>query len=370
LLAAQFAAGEDRCCLPETCRCLQKGAYMARHAFILGGTGQIGRAMTGNLLASGWQVTIAHRGSQVLPDDFAGHGMKILTLDREAPGALARALDTGVDALIDITAYGPTHARQLLDLQHKVGAFVVISSASVYRDDKGRTLDEAAQNGFPELPDPIRETQPTVAPGPTTYSTRKVALERTLLDEAITPVTILRPAAIHGPGSVHPREWWFVKRILDRRKAIPLAYRGVSRFHTSSTANIAEVTRIALEAKGSRILNIADPSAVSVAEIAALITKHMRYSGRLAEVTRDEFPAKIGRTPWSVPRPFVLDTQAATALGYFPTTTYAQSIGPICDGLVEAAAGKDWRYIFPVLASYPYDLFDYALEDAFFAASE
>ena len=48
----------------------------------------------------------------------------------------------------------------------KKDLFVVISSSSVYRDEKGRTLDEAEKNGFPDLPEPIQETQPTVAPGP------------------------------------------------------------------------------------------------------------------------------------------------------------------------------------------------------------
>jgi hypothetical protein len=58
-------------------------------------------------------------------------------------------------------------------VQCRVGALVVVSSASVYRDAAGRTLDEAAASGFPELPVPIPETQPTVEPGAATYSTRK-----------------------------------------------------------------------------------------------------------------------------------------------------------------------------------------------------
>jgi NAD(P)-dependent dehydrogenase (short-subunit alcohol dehydrogenase family) len=30
---------------------------------------------------------------------------------------------------------------------------------------------------------------------------------------------------------------------------------------------------------------------------------------------------------------------------------------------VDGAPGEDWRAAFPVLAAYPYDLFDYAAED-------
>src|SRR5262249_10910128 len=153
------------------------------------------------------------------------------------------------------------------------------------------------------LPVPIPETQPTVDPGPETYSTRKIALERTLFDDVATPVTVLRPGPIHGPGSQLPREWWFVKRILDGRRVIPLAYRGTSRFHTTSVANVAAVTRVAIEAPANRVLNIADPSAPTVAEIARAIAQHMGYEGQILEVPGGAYPPPLGRTPYSVPRP-------------------------------------------------------------------
>ncbi|HEX7855004.1 MAG TPA: NAD-dependent epimerase/dehydratase family protein [Sphingobium sp.] len=343
---------------------------MPRSAFIVGGTGQIGRAVTSNLLAGGWAVSVASRGFRSPPENLAPFGARFVPLDREGPGELARALSIGTDALIDLTAYSPAEGRQLLDLQGNVGALVVVSSSSVYRDDKGRTLDEATQNGFPELPDPIAETQPTVAPGDATYSTRKVALEHLLLDKATIPVTILRPAAIHGPGSIHPREWWFVKRILDGRQAIPLAYEGRSRFHTSSVLNIAELVRVVLDQPSTRILNIADPAALSVAEIGSAIARHMSYAGKFLPVVSDAFPASIGRTPWSVPRPFVLDNGAALALGYAPTTTYPEAVAAICNELANVNANEDWQARFPILASYAYDLFDYSGEDAFLSDCE
>jgi nucleoside-diphosphate-sugar epimerase len=339
---------------------------MSGHAFILGGTGQIGRAVAGGLLAAGWNVTVSHRGAHPPPEQLVERGARIAVLDRHNPGDLARALGTGADALIDTTAFDLGHARQLTAVQGSVGNFVVISSSSVYRDDLGRTLDEASQNGFPEFLEPVTETQPTVDPGPTTYSTRKIALERHLLDEAAAPVTILRPGAIHGPGSRFPREWWFVKRILDHRRAIPLAYRGTSRFHTSSVTNIAALIRAAVETPGRRVLNIADPSAPSVADIAAFIARHLDYDGRIVEVDEQIYPPSVGRTPWSVPRPFVLDCQAALDLGYSPATTYGDAVKLVCDWLVATAGDGDWKERFPVLARSPRDLFDYAVEDGFF----
>ena len=326
---------------------------MSRRAFILGGTGQIGRAAAADLLAAGWNVTVSHRGTHPPPEQLVERGARIAVLDRDNPGDLARALGTGADALIDTTAYDLAHARQLIAVQGSVGSFVVISSASVYRDSLGRTLDEASQNGFPELPDPIPETQPTVDPGSTTYSTRKIALERHLFDEAAAPVTILRPCAIHGVGSRHPREWWFVKRILDHRRAIPLAYRGTSRFHTSSVANIAALTRVAVEIPGHRVLNIADPSAPSVADIAAFVAQHLDYDGHIVKVDEQVYPPSVGRTPWSVPRPFVLDCRAALDLGYSPATTYADAVKLVCDWLVWTVSDGDWKERIPCSGKLP-----------------
>ena len=293
-------------------------------------------------------------------------GAKFVTFNRESSAELRRVLADGADALIDVTAYSAVEGHQLLDVQGSIGALVVLSSSSVYRGSEGRTLDEATRNGFPALPVPITEAQPTVAPGDETYSTRKIALEHLLLDKANIPVTILRPAAIHGPGSIHPREWWFVKRIQDGRPAIPLAYKGKSRFHTSGTRNIAELTRVVLDKPATRILNSAAPEALSVAEIGCAIARYMGYRGSFISVPTYSFPAEMGRSPWAVSRPFVLDNKAALALGYLPTTTYAQSVGAICDDLI-GGASVDWRVRFPILASYPYELFDYQAEDLFFA---
>ncbi len=108
--------------------------------------------------------------------------------------------------------------------------------------------------------------------------------------------------------------------------------------------------------------------ALSVAEIAAAIVSRFDYSGDVVALPDEPlYPPSVGGTPWSVQRPFVLDVAAAASLGYRPQTTYPEAVGPICSWLVRAATGKDWRVVFPALAAYPYDLFDYRLEDAMLA---
>ena len=325
---------------------------------IVGGSGQIGRAVSRSLLANGWRVIAAQRRGGL--EDHEQVEPERVFLDREQPGALAKAIGAGVDALIDTIAYDEGHARQLLDIQADVGAFVVISSASVYRDAEGRTLDEALETGFPRLPEPIGEDQPTVAAGPQTYSTRKVALERALLDAAKRPVTIVRPCAIHGPGSRHPREWFFVKRILDGRREVPLAWGGRSRFHTSATGNIAELIRVALAAPETRILNAADPEALTVEVIGAAIARVYRHDWRLNPFDGPPIGG-VGASPWAIPHPLVVDMSRAQAMGYRPATRYEEAVGDACRS-AEAAARAG--VAFP---PYLTRMFDYAAEDAFLA---
>ena len=174
---------------------------MAR-LIILGGTGQIGQAVGRVFGEAGHDVTLVSRSAE----DPAGPS-RYVSADREDAEDLRRVIGPGTDIVLDCIAFDETHADQLLAYQSGIGHLIAVSSASVYRDAGGRTLDEAVETGFPQFPVPVPEDHPTVAPGPETYSTRKVALEQRLLDSATSPVTILRPCAVHGPQSAHAREW-------------------------------------------------------------------------------------------------------------------------------------------------------------------
>lgn len=119
---------------------------------------------------------------------------------------------------------------------------------------------------------------------------------------------------------------------------------------------------MALATPGNRILNIADPEAPTVAEIGGLVARHMNYAGRIIPLDTEGEDAAIGRSPWSVPRPFILDLRAAAALGYTARQSYADAVGAICEWLARNDS-NGWETSFPVLAQYPWPLFDYAAED-------
>jgi hypothetical protein len=88
----------------------------------------------------------------------------------------------------------------------------------------------------------------------------------------------------------------------------------------------------------------------------------MGYEGQIVEVPGEDYPATLGGTPYSVPRPFILDIRAAGELGYSPATTYADAVKLTCNWLVETSSDGDWREKFPGLAR-SLDLFDYSKED-------
>ena len=321
-------------------------------AFIIGGTGQIGRAVAGSLSGAGWAVRVA---SRTRPSDLGT--CDHVRLDRNQPGALAASLGGGADLLLDCVSMDAGDADHLLSVQDRVGTLVVVSSASVYRDEAGRTLDEAAECGFPRFPVPIPEDHPTVAPGPETYSTRKVAMERRLMEGARVPATVLRPCAIHGPHSRHAREWWFVKRLLDGRRRIPLAYGGRSRFQTTSTAAIAAAVRAAAAGEVSGVVNVADADAPTVAEIGRTVMAVMGRDAELVGLPDEAYPPTHGSTPWSIVAPMVCASSLPLA------GTYAETVPPTIHWLVEATHGRDWREVLPQLAAYPRDHFDYAEDD-------
>ncbi len=338
-------------------------------ALIVGGTGLIGRATARRLLADGWKVDLTGRDPAHLPAEIAAAGGQFIAATREDPDQLLAALGDGADLLVDCICYTAADATRLLPLAREAGSTVLISSKAVYVDSAGRHSNSATG---PHFGGPIREAQPTMAPGDGDYETRegyganKVAAEQVLLDSGLS-VTVLRPSKIHGAGAAMPREWVFVKRVLDRRSAVFLARRGSGVDHPTAAANIAALIEAVAQRPGRRILNSADPDAPSGLEIARTIAKLLGHTWD--EVLLDgDADETVGRHPWDTPHPIVLDMSAATDLGYTPVGDYATTVAEEIEWLVAAAGGGDGAEKLPP-PDDPYfaPLLDYAAEDRYLA---
>lgn len=217
-------------------------------ALVLGGSGQVGRAVVPALIGDGWDVRVLCRGTGDHIAHVRAWSARTVPDDRHDDGALDEALGRGVDVLVDAIGYDDREAAALLARRDRIGSAIVISSAAVYADAAGRSFET---DEFPVLPIPVPESHRTVAPGRDSY----VA------------------------GTV-------------------LAYGGDSRLHTTSTVARAELVRLAPAAPGSRVLNAADPVALTVGEIGAAVHAVMGYDARTAEdayLARAEQATRGGR---------------------------------------------------------------------------
>lgn len=338
-------------------------------ALVIGASGQIGRAAVRALARDGWDVTAASRGAA--RDESWPDTVRTARLDREDDAALAAVIGDGVDVVVDMVAYETRHARQLTSRSDRIGSAVVMSSAAIYEDEQGRGFHtQDRPDGYPRYPVPLPESYRRLTPD-STYGGRKVALEDELRAAAALPTTLLRAGAVHGPHCGTPRELYFVKRILDGRRRRILAYGGASRFHPASVHNIAELIRLAAARPGTRMLNAADPTASTVAEIGTSIDAVLGVETETVLIPGEPPVPTVGSTPWSLPHPLVLDMSAAAReLGYRPVADYEQTLPETVEWLRGRLHGKDWREAFPKMAM-AYDpmseLFDYEAEDAWLA---
>ena len=250
-----------------------------RRAIVLGGSGLIGRAVARRLLLSGWDVHITGRSLSHVPADLIASGAAFHAADRSEPRALGRLVGSGADLLVDCLCFTAADARQLLPFLDDVGSSVMLSSKAVYVDSLGRHVNSPSR---PVFSGPIAEEQPTVAPGngyfdsPEGYGSNKVAAEQVLLDSG-HPVTVLRASKVHGEGASPAREWVFVRRVLDARKAVFLAGSGSGADHTTAAVNAAALVECVAANPGSRILNSADPDAPSALKISRTVAAYFGH---------------------------------------------------------------------------------------------
>lgn len=304
---------------------------MSGRVLVIGGAGQVGRPAVVSLLGDGWDVTVASRSPGAVPA-----GARPWAVDRADDEAMDRLLATGFDVVVDVVAFTPQHARQLTRRRTDIGSVVAVSTAGMYVDPAGRALEAITDEAScPRFPGPIDESATTVPAGTSTYARAKRATELELLGATDLPATVIRAATIHGPGSPQPREWFYVRRFRDGRRRVVLGYDGRGAYHPVSTANLAEMIRLAAAAPGTRVLNAGDPGLpdeqATVRGVAAAMDVQVEV------VTTASAPPVA--SPWSLPAPVLLDVGAATtALGYAPVVTYEEGIAATTASLLAEAA--------------------------------
>ena len=285
-------------------------------AVILGGTGAIGGATALRLLSAGWSVDVTGREPGRMPAELAAAGARFHRLDRSDRAAVAALLGSGTELLVDLLAFRGADVAAVLPLLADVDSAVLVSSRAVYRDAAGRHLNGSEP---PRFPAPLGEDTPTLDPAPdeadpftrTGYGPGKAAAEAAALGSG-RPITVLRPAKVHGRWARNARTGSTVRRMLAGTGDLEVADAG-SLEHLTGAGNVARVIEAVARNPAQRVLNVADPEPVTARAIFETIAAEVGWAGTLRPI-RDPATPERGDHPWRTAHPVLLDTARARAL--------------------------------------------------------
>lgn len=115
--------------------------------------------------------------------------------------------------------------------------------------------------------------------------------------------------------------------------------------------------------RSSQVLNAADPDCPAVLDIEAYVARAMNHDWRIIPLTGGQSAGATGDTRWTTGHPIVLDASRAISTGYIPASTYADAVPALVEAAINEVGQRDWRDVYPALAAYPADQFDYPAED-------
>lgn len=327
---------------------------------LIGGTGFIGGRVTAQLAALGHRLLVFHRGQQSLP---APPSVTAIVGERKTLSAHAEAFRRfDPQVVIDVIGYSRHDARELVATFCDTPARIVaLSSVDVYRNRAGFF-------GHPEAPPdltPFTEDTPlrtrlypyTDHKKPfdpdTTYE--KILVEQTLRAAFPGRSTLLRLAAVYGPGDRQHRLWPYLKRMLDQRPFIFLETTQATWPWTRGyVENIAAAIVAAALQPSTRdeLYNVGEPAALTEHAWLTRLAEQTCWTGRILTRPNAALPAHL-RTTYDWRYGFAMDcTRLRTALHY--TDPVAPSVA--------LQRTIDWETAHPPPPNPTQ--FDYSAEDA------
>ena len=263
--------------------------------FLIGGTGFTGPALVSELLERGHDVTFLHRGKT---HDPRTNGAREIIADRkdgsQLTAAIAAAAPDVVVDMIPFTAEDATLTKRAC--KDVVSRVVALSSIDVYLA-YGRIWK--TEPG-PLQPTPLteesalRETNQPEGP-----DRDKLAVERTFMDDADVPATILRLPAIYGARDHHRRLRSYLKRMDDGRQTILLGESIATwKFSRGYVDNVAHAIVLAIESDhaAGEVFNVAEPRAMTESEFVRAIGEAADWHGDVKVIPDTQLPKHLQPT--------------------------------------------------------------------------
>ncbi len=328
---------------------------MGERVLLIGGTGPTGPAIARGLEARGFDITVLHSGNHEVPE--VAH-LRHLHGDVFSDDGLRAVLG---DETFDVTIASYGRLRSIADvLAGRTGRLLSIGGVPVYRG-----FFEPAIHRPPGLPVPTREDAPLATEAEDGKSYRIGRTEQLLFERHPT-ATHFRYPYVYGPRQLAPREWHFVRRILDGRPHIVLADDGLSLVPYGYVDNLAHAMLLAVdqpEHSQGEIFNCGDDEKLTVRQVAEIIADELAWSGELIGM-----PARFAVCARPVTQSYrsthrVMDTtKLRTRLGYRDVVPAREAVRLATRWLV---ANPPERGGYEETALQ--DPFDYAAEDTLVA---
>lgn len=303
------------------------------------------------LARAGHEIVVFHRGEHEveLPARHV-HG-DFERFDEALPEL--RAFEPEV--VVDMLAVRPEQAARVA-LFPSARFAVVLSSQDVYRAFARIWKTEPG----PPDPLPLDEDAPLrEVVVDEEYNKTQLEAELASLD---LPVTILRLAAVHGPGDYQHRLWSYLKRMDDGRLAILLDERAASwRWTRVYVEDVGHAIALAVdhEPTETRAYNVAEPETLTETEWIRKIASVVGWDGDVVALPSAALPEYLRQDAFDLTQDFVVDTtRIRDELGYSEQVEPDEALRRTVEWERANAQRLDEQH--PSFV----DRFDYAAEDA------
>lgn len=255
---------------------------------IIGGTRNMGHALTLALRAEGHQVTLLNRGitnSAPLPE-----GVSHLQADRTVRAQLEQALSGRTfDVVVDFVLYNGTEAEAITDiLQGKTAHYIFISSGQVYllRDGLERPFEERDYSGALKQEPPLN----TYDHEEWMYGLNKRRAEDALAlayTERRFPYTTLRLPMVNSERDPFSRLYAYILRLKDGGPILVPDQPDHLLRHIYSGDVIQAVRRVMARGEGKgEVFNISQEETLSLEDFLALLGALVGVEPKIVRVER------------------------------------------------------------------------------------